>query len=70
MIEVNKTLLFVTDWELLLVIAVGGSAISGSVYGLLLYGSYKVNTCKFGHSNLFLHILRFLSPGVNCVFVL
>jgi hypothetical protein len=45
----NKVLLFVADWQLLLASAVGGSAISASVYGLLLYGAYKVCTWKFGH---------------------
>jgi hypothetical protein len=49
----NKVLLFVTDWQLLLVSAVGGSAVSASVYGLLLYGAYKVSTWKFGHDSVF-----------------
>jgi hypothetical protein len=56
-------LLFVTDWELLLVIAVGESAVSGSVHGLLLYGAYKVNPCSFGHSSLLFGIPRFLILG-------
>lgn len=53
---VNETLLFVTDWELLLVSAVGGCAVGGSVCGLLLYGAYKVNTFIFEHCSLFLYV--------------
>lgn len=40
----SKMLPVVTDWQMLLVSVVGGSLVSASVYGLLLYGAYKVST--------------------------
>jgi len=67
-------LLFVTDWELLFLSVVGGSAISASVFGLLIYGAYKVCTWKFG-PGVFIHfshsfvldILEFFNLGIHCV---
>jgi len=38
----SKMLLVVTDWQLLLVSAVGENLIGASVFGFLLYGAYKV----------------------------
>jgi hypothetical protein len=62
----SETLLVVTDWQLLLFSAVGESLIIASVYGLLLYGAYKV--CGyFDMTVFFLDIFEFFNPAIHSV---
>jgi nitric oxide reductase large subunit len=44
-------LLVVTDWQLLLISAVGENLIGASVFGFLLYGAYRVSMWIFGHES-------------------
>jgi hypothetical protein len=44
-------LLVVTDWQLLLISAIVENLIGASVFGLLLYGAYKVSMWIFGHES-------------------